>query len=73
MSNTTHSTWHPASQMHDYASTPLLNIRSAQGGWLNAEQGRFFDAISSWWSKSLGHNHPKLTQALIEQAQALSM
>lgn len=61
--------WHPCSQMRDYHEFPPLEIVSAQGGWLTLADGRrVFDAISSWWCKSLGHGHPKLTAALTEQA-----
>lgn len=68
MTRVTPPTWNPATQMSDYAKTPLLKVESAQGGWLLTRQGRYFDTTSSWWTKSLGHRHPELTQALIEQA-----
>lgn len=29
---------------------------------------KIIDAISSWWCKSLGHNHPRLKEALFRQA-----
>lgn len=61
--------WHPCSQMKDYETFPPLPVKSAKGCYIELEDGRkIIDAISSWWCKSLGHNHPKLKQALIEQA-----
>jgi adenosylmethionine-8-amino-7-oxononanoate aminotransferase len=62
--------WHPCTQMSDHAVFPPLEIVSAQGGWLTLADGRrVFDAISSWWCKSLGHGHPKLKAALAAQSE----
>lgn len=62
--------WHPCTQMSDHAVFPPLEIVSAQGGWLTLRDGRrVFDAISSWWCKSLGHGHPKLKAALAAQSE----
>ncbi len=61
--------WHPCTQMSDHDVFPPLEIVSASGGWLTLADGRrIFDAISSWWCKSLGHGHPRLTAALTAQA-----
>ncbi len=61
--------WHPCGQMQDYHEFPPLEISSASGGWLTLTDGRrVFDAISSWWCKSLGHGHPRLREALIAQS-----
>jgi adenosylmethionine---8-amino-7-oxononanoate aminotransferase len=60
--------WHPCSQMKDYEAFPPLIIKKAYGSYIELEDGRkIIDAISSWWCKSLGHNHPRLKAAL--QAQ----
>ncbi len=60
--------WHPCSQMKDYESFPPIMIDHAQGCYLYTKDGRkIIDAISSWWCKSLGHNHPLLKEALIQQ------
>ncbi|MCF6766304.1 adenosylmethionine--8-amino-7-oxononanoate transaminase [Thiotrichales bacterium 19S3-7] len=67
----THQTiWHPCSQMKDYESFKPLVIEQAAGCYitLNNKQ-KILDAISSWWCKSLGHNHPRLKKALINQAE----
>ena len=60
--------WHPASQMKDYETLKPLPIKSAKGTYLKLTNGKeVIDAISSWWCKSLGHNHPRLKRALLKQ------
>lgn len=62
--------WHPCSQMKDYESFAPLEIMTAQGSLLHLKDGRkIIDAISSWWCKSLGHQHPRLKKALLEQLE----
>jgi adenosylmethionine---8-amino-7-oxononanoate aminotransferase len=62
--------WHPTSQMKDYEIFKPLMIKKAYGSYLECEDGRrIIDAISSWWCKSLGHQHPRLKQALKEQLE----
>ena len=61
--------WHPCSQMKDYETFQPLEVVSARGSYIELKNGqKMIDAISSWWCKSLGHNHPRLKAALIEQA-----
>lgn len=60
--------WHPCSQMKDYEQFKPLLVQSAKGSYIELADGRkIIDAISSWWCKSLGHNHPRLQQALLKQ------
>ncbi|HEX4044883.1 MAG TPA: adenosylmethionine--8-amino-7-oxononanoate transaminase [Gammaproteobacteria bacterium] len=62
--------WHPCSQMKDYLLFPPLIITGAQGSYLElAEGGKVIDAISSWWCKTLGHQHPRLKNALLRQLE----
>jgi adenosylmethionine---8-amino-7-oxononanoate aminotransferase len=62
--------WHPCSQMKDYETFKPLVIKSAEGSYLKTADGKkIIDAISSWWCKSLGHGHPRLTLALINQME----
>lgn len=62
--------WHPCSQMKDYERFPPVEIKAAKGCYIELMNGqRLLDAFSSWWCKSLGHNHPRLKQALIKQAE----
>lgn len=64
--------WHPCAQMKDFESAALLEIASACGCYLYTTNGKkIFDAISSWWCKNLGHGHPRLQQALRQQAAVL--
>lgn len=60
--------WHPCAQMKDYETFKPLIIKKAYGSYLELDNGRrVIDAIASWWCKSLGHNHPRLKQALLKQ------
>jgi adenosylmethionine-8-amino-7-oxononanoate aminotransferase len=60
--------WYPAAKMEDYQIFKPQHIKRAYGSYIEMEDGRkVIDAISSWWCKSLGHCHPRLQQALIEQ------
>jgi adenosylmethionine---8-amino-7-oxononanoate aminotransferase len=62
--------WHPCSQMKDYEKLPALEVDRAEGSYIYLKDGKkILDAISSWWCKSLGHNHPRLKEALIKQAE----
>lgn len=60
--------WLPCSQMKDYETFPPLEITKAEGPYLHFKNGhRVIDAISSWWCKSLGHQHPAIRQAILTQ------
>jgi adenosylmethionine-8-amino-7-oxononanoate aminotransferase len=60
--------WHPCSQMKDYEIFKPFIISSAQQSHFHLQDGRkIIDAISSWWCKSLGHQHPRLKEALLKQ------
>jgi adenosylmethionine-8-amino-7-oxononanoate aminotransferase len=62
--------WHPYTQAK--TAPPPLKVRSAQGIWLELEDGqRLIDCISSWWVNTHGHAHPKIAQAIFEQAKQL--
>lgn len=62
--------WHPCAQMKDYLTFPPLIIKKAYGSFIELEGGhQVIDAISSWWCKSLGHNHPRLKKALKKQLE----
>lgn len=62
--------WHPCTQMYDHQQFHLPRIKCAKGPYLETEEGtQIIDAISSWWCKSLGHNHPRLKKALYRQAE----
>ncbi len=62
--------WHPCSKMKDYRTFPPLIVNKAHGSFIELENGhQIIDAISSWWCKSLGHNHPRLKKALYTQIE----
>ena len=62
--------WHPFTQ---HALQPeAISIKSAEGAWLEAEDGtRILDAISSWWVVTHGHRHPAIMAAIAEQSAKL--
>jgi adenosylmethionine-8-amino-7-oxononanoate aminotransferase len=58
--------------MKDYESYAPLEVVSAEGPYLQLADGRrVIDSLSSWWCKSLGHKHPRLRAAMIEQSERL--
>lgn len=59
--------WHPCSFMQDFNQHPPLVVHSAKGSYINTNQGKIIDAISSWWCKSIGHGHPAVTSAIKSQ------
>jgi adenosylmethionine-8-amino-7-oxononanoate aminotransferase len=62
--------WHPCSQMKDYELFKPLVVKRAYGSYIELADGKkIIDAISSWWCKSLGHNHPALKKALLQQLE----
>ncbi len=62
--------WHPCSQMKDHAEFPPVLIKKASGAYLTLEDGRqIIDGISSWWCKSLGHGHPVIKAAIVQQLE----
>lgn len=62
--------FHPCSQMKDYETFKPLEIVGAYQSHLHLRDGRkVIDAISSWWCKSLGHQHPRLKRALLVQIE----
>src|SRR5437868_11157466 len=62
--------FHPCSQMKDYETFKPLEIVGANQSHLHLRDGsKVIDAISSWWCKSLGHQHPSLKHALLAQIE----
>ena len=50
----------------------LPRIVRGEGAWLFTDDGRrILDAISSWWVNLHGHAHPKIANAIAEQARQL--
>lgn len=64
--------WHPCTQMKDFEQQAPLSVTSASGSDLILNDGRrVIDTLSSWWTKSLGHQHPYIREAVIAQANQL--
>lgn len=62
--------WHPVTQMKQLGVPP--KVVRGEGSYLELEDGRrVIDGISSWWVNLHGHCHPKIVQAIHEQAQRL--
>jgi adenosylmethionine---8-amino-7-oxononanoate aminotransferase len=62
--------WYPFTQAK--TALPPLKVKSAQGIWLELEDGhQIMDCISSWWVNIHGHAHPKIAEAIYQQAQQL--
>lgn len=62
--------WHPCSQMKDYENFEPLVVTGAEGSYIKLHNDKkIIDAISSWWCKSLGHQHPQLKKALFNQIE----
>jgi len=62
--------WHPYTQMKTQRD-PLAIIRG-EGVYLYTEDGRrLLDGISSWWVNIHGHSHPRINQAIADQAERL--
>lgn len=56
--------------MKDYERFLPVEIERALGSHIYSRNGhKIIDAISSWWCKSLGHNHPRLKKAMLTQLE----
>jgi adenosylmethionine-8-amino-7-oxononanoate aminotransferase len=66
--------WHPYTAMETYIAQtdPLVVIRSEGPYLYDADGQRYLDANGSWWVSTLGHRHPRLVRALVEQAGSLA-
>ncbi len=64
--------WRPYTAVEDHARREMLVVAGAEGPWLIDDQGRrVLDGSGSWWCSNLGHGHPRLRRALVEQAERL--
>ncbi|PIQ96619.1 MAG: adenosylmethionine--8-amino-7-oxononanoate transaminase [Nitrospinae bacterium CG11_big_fil_rev_8_21_14_0_20_56_8] len=68
-----HHVWHPCTQMKDHEEVPPLLVDRAEGIYLFDRDGnRYMDVISSWWVNLLGHNHPRLNDAVKAQLDRMA-
>jgi len=64
--------WHPYTQINAFEKSTFPIIERAEGVYLYDTEGRaILDGISSWWACNLGHSHPKLVEAIRNQAEVL--
>ena len=64
--------WHPFTDIARLEESDFPIIDKADGIYLYEVSGeRYIDGISSWWSCNLGHNHPALIEAIVQQAASL--
>jgi len=60
--------WHPFTQ-HGTAAEPLVIARARGASLFDASGREILDLISSWWTCTHGHSHPRLNEALARQAE----
>jgi len=64
--------WHPYTRFSELEKEDFPLIERGKGPYLfDLEGKRYFDAIASWWSCSLGHSHPAVVRAIRRQATKL--
>jgi adenosylmethionine-8-amino-7-oxononanoate aminotransferase len=65
--------WHPYTEMSRYREEvePLVVVRAKGSRLYDADGRRYIDGNASWWTSTLGHNHPRLVAALVKQAEQL--
>jgi adenosylmethionine-8-amino-7-oxononanoate aminotransferase len=61
--------WHPFTQHALSPDAPM--VLRGEGAWLEIENGRLLDAISSWWVITHGHRHPRIVEAIRQQIDRL--
>jgi adenosylmethionine-8-amino-7-oxononanoate aminotransferase len=59
--------WHPYTQ-HATETERLLITRAKGASLFDAEGREILDLVSSWWTCTHGHSHPKLNEAIARQA-----
>ncbi len=64
--------WHPCTEINTFEQMDFPIIETARGVYLYEVGGRpLLDGIASWWCVNLGHGHPRLIEAIREQAGKL--
>jgi len=59
--------WHPFTQ-HGTESEPIVLTGAKAASLFDADGNEILDLVSSWWTCTHGHSHPKLNAALAAQA-----
>ena len=64
--------WPPYTSSERHESADPLVVVGGEGAWIEDADGRrLLDGNASWWTVTLGHQHPRLKAALQRQADAL--
>lgn len=64
--------WFPFTCSEDLRLFPPLVIGRGRGMYIFDTSGkRYMDAIGSWWVSILGHNHPRISNAVTDQLKNL--
>ena len=67
--------WHPFTQMRDWcdpANDPLVLVEGRGSTLIDAEGNAYLDGNSSIWTNIHGHSHPRIVQAIQDQAAKLA-
>ena len=59
--------WHPFTQ-HGTEGEPTVIVRAKGASLFDADGKEILDLVSSWWTCTHGHAHPRLNEALAKQA-----
>ncbi|MFW2392811.1 MAG: aminotransferase class III-fold pyridoxal phosphate-dependent enzyme, partial [Methyloceanibacter sp.] len=62
--------WHPYTQ-HGTEPEPTVIARAKGASLFNTDGREILDMISSWWTCTHGHSHPKINAAIARQAETL--
>jgi len=65
--------WRPYTEMRHYRERgdPLVVARASGARLFDLDGRSYIDGNASWWACALGHGHPRLVEALREQADRL--
>ncbi len=65
--------WHPYTEMSAYRKSvdPLVIVEASGSRLIGADGCSYIDANASWWTSVVGHNHPRLVEALRRQSEVL--
>jgi adenosylmethionine---8-amino-7-oxononanoate aminotransferase len=59
--------WHPFTQ-HGTEGDPIVIARAKAASLFDVDGNEILDLVSSWWTCTHGHSHPRLNEALARQA-----
>ena len=62
--------WHPYTQ-HGTEADPIVIARAKGASLFDTDGREILDMISSWWTCTHGHSHPKINAAIARQAEQL--